>query len=1152
MAAPPKRARFADASTDALDLADSDVSEADVVALTEALAANASLSALDMARCGIGPEAGRALAAALRCSSLRVLNLERNGLGVSGGRALGEALSSNATLASLDASLNDIGPEGGRAFGVALSSNASLTALSMWRSGLGPEGGKAFAKALEANSTLTSLDLMGNDFGLQGGVAFGAALAVNRSLTDLNMRWNRIGFGAAGAVAFAAGLARNSSLVRLNLNQNELGAAGAAAVAEALAVNRALTSLSLDRNELGPEGARAVADAVRVGSLRRLSIAHNELLPAGGRALGDALSANRSLESLDVSQNGIGAEGGAALAEGASAHPALRELELGSNGIGDRGASPIAAALGSQTVLARLGIGKNGIGAEGAAALAASLSANVALRSLDLGSNEIGADDGRALVAAVAAHPALTWVDLSRNSVGEVALETQLRLARNTKLRLDLSGNPLSSPPLGWRAGADELRLFLGLLEAESSAVTRLRLMVLGFGGVGKSTFCAAATCAPAELPRFHGSLTPLLEWDDAAIGEWARGLGTSWSEAAAAALQAGGVRGSHLSGLVESSDAGGHVPSAALAALVGSALDASALARLARAIGSLLRKGYFSTVGAINVDGLVPLEGEAGTPQRHCSLVDFAGQMEYLVTHQLLLSSMHTLCLVLQPAASFSQPQHRHHGSWAYWVRFLRALGDRRTGSLLLGVSQLDRAEAAASAAAAAEFARLSAELGGIGDAPLQLDYRAHVAEPSMREVRRRLGEAAEAVARDWWVPASYEKLAGLVRRLGLERSTARQLPILSRAQLQAEVQASDDDGLRRMGGDPQLLGRGVEYLEAVGDVMSDARLDCLLLDPVGWFASFLAHFIRDDGNPPAEVQRGVVSRSDIVSALRHEYRRPEEQVPAVMSLVCTLELCVPVQTPVRGLSGGARAEATSYLFPCLLPACASTDELRGHWPVPAPAGSPAAADPLTLVYRGHRFRASAGFLPPGLFPGLLARLRHLPEGCTHATGLWKDGAVLRFGRARVLLRLDPSAATLDVLAAGPTAEDLFVGAAKGQASVVVWLAHLIRRFVRTYRQLLFEEAWLCPTAECHGVGAGEAAAEGGRPPLGAYSGTEFAVEPGKRPGEHTCEAEGCWHQLGTGHKLEAMRLRDGAAGCELCCERCRRAPCFSLRGAV
>ena len=96
----------------------------------------------------------------------------------------------------------------------------------------------------------------------------------------------------------------------------------------------------------------------------------------------------------------------------------------------------------------------------------------------------------------------------------------------------------------------------------------------------------------------------------------------------------------------------------------------------------------------------------------RECSLVDFAGQMEYLVSHQLLLASMHTLCVLIQPLlpcmhvlttapdlplsfphrcvliqplGSFTDATNRRHGSWRYWLQFLRALGDRRGKSMLL-----------------------------------------------------------------------------------------------------------------------------------------------------------------------------------------------------------------------------------------------------------------------------------------------------------------------------------------------------------------------------------------------------------------------------------------------------------------------------------
>merc|ERR1712147_357324 len=120
-------------------------------------------------------------------------------------------------------------------------------------------------------------------------------------------------------------------------------------------------------------------------------------------------------------------------------------------------------------------------------------------------------------------------------------------------------------------------------------------------------------------------------------------------------------------------------------------------------------------------------------------------------------------------------------------------------------------------------------------------------------------------------------------------------------------------------------------------------------------------------------------------------------------------LELCVPHGDD-------------AYMFPCLLPAAGPAP----RWPGPG-----------ARVFRGHRFRFD--YLPPGLFPGFLAKLRLLPPGASRAEDLWSDAAVLAFGAATVLIR-------------------------RRQESVVVWLAHVFRAFVRTsYARLAFDEAWLC-----------------------------------------------------------------------------------------
>ena len=267
------------------------------------------------------------------------------------------------------------------------------------------------------------------------------------------------------------------------------------------------------------------------------------------------------------------------------------------------------------------------------------------------------------------------------------------------------------------------------------------------------------------------------------------------------------------------------------------------------------------------------------------------------------------------------------------------------------------------------------------------------------------------------------------------------------------------------------------------------------------------------------------------------------------VMTLVCNLELCVPLSK----LERGSNSSSQHFLFPCLLPAAAPRDFAR-HWPVAsdeAPSTPPAAP----LVVRGHRFRAREAFLPPGLFPTLVARLARLPQRCVHSSRLWKDVAVLHFRKARALLRVDLAAATLDVVVAAPADAWHFVGAGKGQASAVRWLAHLIRQMLaRAYAQIGFDEAWLCPNPTCHGLPAhgtvvADPASVGSG--FGAYRGSEFTLEPVRAKASHACERDGCWNFLGTGHKLEPLCPLAGGEGAaaKQACTTCGQEAYFPLR---
>merc|ERR1712194_150528 len=262
------------------------------------------------------------------------------------------------------------------------------------------------------------------------------------------------------------------------------------------------------------------------------------------------------------------------------------------------------------------------------------------------------------------------------------------------------------------------------------------------------------------------------------------------------------------------------------------------------------------------------------------------------------------------------------------------------------------------------------------------------------------------------------------------------------------------------------------------------------------------------------------------IVQALEHEYVSPREHIAQIMELLCGLGLCVPLCK-------------TSFLFPCLLPTLSSTGiELPDERVLNSPNIS---------AVRGHRFRESSGFIPPGLFVGILARLyQRLECGVMHPTRMWRDHAVLVLNKqaTRVLLRCDQENATIDVIGFASFNEQLFVGAAKGQASVVFWVVHFIKMFLCNYGQLSFEESWLCPNRSCHGI-------ENNCNAPSEYKGSLFLLTSTKRQykSHHDCHVEGCWRFLGSGHNLEHMELR---TECPSICQTRNNKPVFTLREKI
>ena len=1121
------------------------------------------ITSLDVSKCRLGPNGTINLFGFLSnndCVKVKKINLQRNAIGSVGGRALGSFLHYNnqSSCTHVDISLNDIKAGGGfpaiQEISLSLAQNTSLTSLVMNKVALGPEGGANLANAIKVNSCLKELQLEGNMIGPVGAEQLFSALQSNRNLEELGLKMNRIGGGGtnkdgvekADLRSLAQSLGNNINgeccrLLKLDLSYNDLRCLGCSILAEALGQSQCtLLELILEKNDICGKGAVSLAHALdrslgNNSKLQSMILKGNSIGNEGAVALGQMLHHNDSLKLLDISSCSIGNEGGGAIGMGLAVNTTLEHLNLDKNSTGSgEDYTLFSQGLSSNRALKMLHLSGNEFSDNESSnssttwgeAVSKALLRNKSLQYLDLSNNALS---DCVIVDAVADHPSITILNLSDNDFQSVSIETQLKLAeRMATLELDLSFNPLSSPPLGRLADSPNLRSYLTLLANEKTAVTRIRLMVCGHGGVGKSTFARAIT-SEGDPISFQESLSPVEEWGTERLLDWANRLGTQWAEDAARLICDKGMTGKDLTRYVTIDNDGNSSPSELLNGCSSKyqSIDASAFAK---AIHALCTKGYLSTVGVVKVQGQV-LIGDNDIAKT-VSLVDFAGQSEFLVSHQLLLSSLHTLCLIIQPAPSFERSEHRHYGSWAYWRKFLSSLGDRRRGSLLLAVSQLDKVLAKEGndfdpeQAISNEFVKIkenSNDAISCNEA-LRLDYRPGSILDTIHRTKQALNKSTDEVAQSWWVPNSYEILSKIAQDIATKKSANHELPILTRDALIQEInnfcnrKALSSALLRKLTTDPQLLQKAIEYLEAVGDVMQAD--DQLLIDPIGWFSEFLSHFIKDDlavttiqiDNSTLREQRGTIHLDDIVRALEHEYISPREHITQIMELLCGLELCVPLNE-------------SSFLFPCLLPNLSTSVELFDETYLNGSNIS---------TVRGHRFRETSGFIPPGLFLGLVARLfQRLAPGTMHQSRMWKDHVVLFVNNksTRVLLRCDLDEAVIDIVGFAPSSELLFVGAAKGQASIVIWLVHLIKMFLQNYSQLKFDEFWLCTNPECHSIRDGRC----------AYHGSEFRLSSSgtdRKNKTHDCNVEGCHRFLGVGHSLELMHLscQSGPALCKSC----------------
>ena len=187
------------------------INDSDVASLSQALAANSSLSKLRLYGFWIGNSGVGSLSQALvKNSSLIHLDLSWNCVGGSGAESLSNALLENSSLTHLELKWNDIGNSGAESLSKALTKNSSLTHLDLRRNRIGDDGAVSLFQALAVNSSLISLDLMGNSVGDSSTASIFQALETNSTLNYLDLRANK--FYSSGRAVLSSVCENNTTV----------------------------------------------------------------------------------------------------------------------------------------------------------------------------------------------------------------------------------------------------------------------------------------------------------------------------------------------------------------------------------------------------------------------------------------------------------------------------------------------------------------------------------------------------------------------------------------------------------------------------------------------------------------------------------------------------------------------------------------------------------------------------------------------------------------------------------------------------------------------------------------------------------------------------------------------------------------------------
>lgn len=397
--------------------------------LAKGLAANYSLTSLELYRCNLDEPAITALAQALSVNKyLRYLGLGRNRFYTAGGVLIAECLKVNQTLTAIDLSWNELRDEFAVSFAEMLLMNNSLQKVILDKNKISGDGVAALSHALTSNRKIRFFSINQNLLNAVGATFLGKALVANAnsSLQTLDVSSNAV--SQEGMFSFFSALTtapRPLTLVTLNLAYNKIGPA-------VMILGSALQSMPLIRElnleytylELTPQLVEFSKALSSHSSLVTVSFARNPSLgDLGVDCLCEAMAMLSTLKYCDLTDCGMtSASLGDALPKLVRVAKNLTTLHLNDNDFSAEGSGvAVAKLLSLTTSLQFLGMQRCKLGMKGAEGMGSTLQFRApSITGLSLRGNRLTDAGFAQLLPFFLHHGHFHFLDLAQNDLTQL------------------------------------------------------------------------------------------------------------------------------------------------------------------------------------------------------------------------------------------------------------------------------------------------------------------------------------------------------------------------------------------------------------------------------------------------------------------------------------------------------------------------------------------------------------------------------------------------------------------------------------------------------------------------------------------------------------------------------------------------------------